>query len=131
MVRSSVLILSVFLYPVFLTEQIKHESTGRNHDAYNYIIRIFPVKLRHIVKVHAVNARNQRQWNEDRCNGGKHAHDFIGPISDTGLVSLSKVPHEIPVGLEGFGNFHGIFIDIAEIFLRLVIDQPEIFCSAY
>lgn len=85
------------------------------------------MKFRHILKVHAVDARNQRQWNKDRCNSGKHAHDFIGPIGDTGLVGFPKVPHEIPIGLERFGNFNGIFIDIAEVFLQLVIDQPKIF----
>ena len=107
-------------------ENKEHAQAKGHHQANDYKISILPVQLRHVVEVHPIDAGNDRQGHEHRCNGGKHAHDFVRPVGDTGLVSFSQVSHQVSISLKCLGYFHSILIDVTEVLLQLVIDETQI-----
>lgn len=114
-------------YPVFLAENEEHAQAQCNHQTNHNKIAVFPVKLWHIRKVHAVYTGNDRQRHEDRGNGGKYTHDLIRPVRNTGLVGFSQVAHQVAISLKGFRYFYSILIDVTEILLQLIINETQIF----
>lgn len=84
-----VFVISQEFIPSLFAENEEHAQAQCNHQANYNKIAVFPVKLGHIRKVHAVYTGNDRKRHENRCNGGKHTHDLIRPVRNTGLVGFS------------------------------------------
>ncbi len=47
--------------PAFAGEPKQHGGHKNGHDAQNDKIAVFPMKLRHVIEIHAVNPRDERQ----------------------------------------------------------------------
>ena len=76
---------------LFLTDPKTENQNRRADDAYHEIA-VFPAQLRHIDKVHAVPAGEQREGKKDRRDNGEDLHHTVLPDIDLRLKRALDLP---------------------------------------
>ena len=76
---------------LFLTDPKTEGQNRRADDAYHEIA-VFPAQLRHIDKVHAVPAGEQREGKKDRRDNGEDLHHTVLPDIDLRLKRALDLP---------------------------------------
>ena len=76
---------------LFLADPKAENQNRRADDAYHEIA-VFPAQLRHIDKVHAVPAGEQREGKKDRRDNGEDLHHTVLPDIDLRLKRAMDLP---------------------------------------
>ena len=75
---------SISLQPLLPFKIIQHKSTYDQHYPQCRKITPLPSQLRHKLKIHPIQTGDERQWNKNGADDGKHFHDFVESIADAG-----------------------------------------------
>ena len=76
------------LKPFFLLK-VEYHTDFDNQDCYpEYKIAPGPGKLWYMRKVHTIYSDNKSHGNKNRGNYGKHLHNLVHPVTDTGKVNI-------------------------------------------
>src|SRR4029453_2715123 len=84
------------------------------------------VNERHVIKIHAEEARHQIQWQEDGGIHGQHLHDLVGAVSSGGQIHIYDAEHQIPVGLDQLQRQHQVIENVAIVQVEMLAHKRRI-----
>ena len=76
------------------------------------------------LEIHAKKARDDDQRQSHGTPDGKHFHHFIGAIGDGGKIDIERARQQVPVRLDQFDCTKDVVVDVAEIDVKVVAQQP-------
>ena len=115
------------LEPALALEVPKHAHCNDEHQNEDGGITPPLLKFRHVPEVHAVEADDERQGNEDGRDDGEHLHHLIGTVGDAGDVQVGEAGKQIAVRFHCVHSLNGMVAHIAEEEPRLFMEQAGVF----
>ena len=74
-----------------------------------------PVEFGHDVEVHAVEAGDEGEGDEDGGDDGEDFHDLVHFVADGGEVEVEQTRNDVAEGFDGVYDLDDVFVDIAQI----------------
>ena len=91
-----------------------HRRGGRDDDGPDERVSPSPLDLRHELEVHAVDADEEGDGDEDRGDDGQDLHDFVHPIADARKVNFEHPGKHVAIGLDRVDDLDGVVVDVAQ-----------------
>jgi hypothetical protein len=75
------------------------------------------------IEVHAVDAGDEGERDEDRGDDGEHPHHLVGAVGDARQVEVGEPVGDVAVGLDDVEDLHRMVVAVAQEQAGLGADQ--------
>lgn len=101
--------------PFFSSEVQEHGYSDEGHDEHYQRISPAPFKLRHVFKIHAVNAGHEGKRHEYRRDNRQNFHHRVYSVADARKIDIEEAGEDVAECLDGFDDADGMIVDIPQI----------------
>ena len=92
--------------------EVDHQEGSEKRYPHQYgWIAVRPSQFGHDSEVHAVDAGNECQRENDRRDDGEGLHHVVGRLGEGVLVGVASAAHEVAVGLDEIDEVGYVFVD--------------------
>ena len=109
--------------PFFALEEEEHGGGDEGHDAPKDEVGGAVVEFGHVVEVHAVDAGNEGERDEDGGEDGEDFHHVVGFVADVGLEHVDLVGDHGVVDFDGFLGLEDEVVEVAEVGIGAAVDD--------
>ena len=81
------------------------------------------MKLRHVVKVHAIDASHKGQRDENTGHDRQYLHDLVLSVSYARQIDIHQAAGQLPIGLDHIYDLHTMIVDVAQISADCLADE--------
>ena len=81
------------------------------------------MELGHVVEVHAVDAGDEGEGDEDGGKDGEYLHHVVGFVADVGLEEVDLVGDHGVVDFDGFLGLEDEVVEVAEVGVGALVDD--------
>ena len=110
------------LQPSLSSEVNDHSDGNDNHDTPHHKISPRPLEFGHVDEVHAIDAGDESQRDEDCGDDSQDFHHFVHAIADAGQINVQHTRDHIPEGFNGVDHLDGMVVHVTQIDKRFRLE---------